>query len=731
MQISNFLRVNDLESKKFLRTIVAINLAMLGSIGLDFIGLEIPILRQVIGFVYLTFVPGIIILKLLKIHRLDTTETVLYSAGLSISFLMFSGFFLNIILSFFNIDSPLSFSNVVIFITVLLAVLSILGYKIDRVGQNELPPLKISNSAFYLILLPVISIIGTYLVNFQKNNIILLILIVLIALIPVLIVLNKIPSELYPIALFVISLSLLFSYSLISMYLTGYDIQYEYYFHKLVVNGAFWNSEIWSNLNSMLSIVILPAMYSYFLKIDGAWVFKIVYPIIFSLVPVGLYCIYQRQINNDKIAFLSVYFFMSFATFFTEMLSLARQQIAELFFVLLLFLVVNDKLNKNTRNILLIIFGASLVTSHYGLSYIYIYILLFTYLFSIKLMNNSKMKRLKLPEFNLKKSTLYYFIGFYIVFALLWYMNFSSSSNFKNIVIIGEHIYSSMFTDFFNPATRNSATLMAVGLVDPKFLSLQREVHRDLQFITQFFIIVGILKIFFDRKIYNIKAEYFYLIVASFAILLSSIILPNFAAQLNISRVYHIALIALSPLFVIGGLFVIEKSTKIFTIKNGIQKNSIILILGIMIPYFLFSTGFVYEITKDVPVSFLLGMERLRNDNRTKVDFYSAYIPEQDVYSARWIDKYKFTPKEIYADSDSQGKVLVSYGMLTPNTVRQIIPLLREIPLKYYLYLRKLNVCDNTIVTGYQHINDKLIVTPLTIDSEKVYSNGCGEIYEK
>ena len=731
MQISNFLRVNDLESKKFLRTIVAINLAMLGSIGLDFIGLEIPILRQVIGFVYLTFVPGIIILKLLKIHRLDTTETVLYSAGLSISFLMFSGFFLNIILSFFNIDSPLSFSNVVIFITVLLAVLSILGYKIDRVGQNELPPLKISNSAFYLILLPVISIIGTYLVNFQKNNIILLILIVLIALIPVLIVLNKIPSELYPIALFVISLSLLFSYSLISMYLTGYDIQYEYYFHKLVVNGAFWNSEIWSNLNSMLSIVILPAMYSYFLKIDGAWVFKIVYPIIFSLVPVGLYCIYQRQINNDKIAFLSVYFFMSFATFFTEMLSLARQQIAELFFVLLLFLVVNDKLNKNTRNILLIIFGASLVTSHYGLSYIYIYILLFTYLFSIKLMNNSKMKRLKLPEFNLKKSTLYYFIGFYIVFALLWYMNFSSSSNFKNIVIIGEHIYSSMFTDFFNPATRNSATLMAVGLVDPKFLSLQREVHRDLQFITQFFIIVGILKIFFDRKIYNIKAEYFYLIVASFAILLSSIILPNFAAQLNISRVYHIALIALSPLFVIGGLFVIEKSTKIFTIKNGIQKNSIILILGIMIPYFLFSTGFVYEITKDVPVSFLLGMERLRNDNRTKVDFYSAYIPEQDVYSARWLDKYKFTPKEIYADSDSQGKVLVSYGMLTPNTVRQIIPLLREIPLKYYLYLRKLNVCDNTIVTGYQHINDKLIVTPLTIDSEKVYSNGCGEIYEK
>lgn len=733
LEIPDILQLNDWKPKKFLRTMIAIHLMMAGGIGFDLMGMEIPILRQVVGFVYLTFVPGIILLRLFKIHRLGISQTVLLSTGLSISFLMFSGFLLNTILSFFNISSPLSIWNVLIFITGLLTLLSILSYKTEKSYLDEPPHFKISRSTLYLILLPLLSIIGTYFVNFQNNNIVLMLLIALIALIPLSVVSNKIPSELYPLTLFVISLSLLFSYSLISMYLTGWDIQQEYYYHKLVVNSAFWNSEMWSNLNAMLSIVILPALYSYFLKIDGAWVFKIVYPIIFSMVPVGLYCIYRSQINSDKIAFLSVFFFMSFETFFTELLSLARQQIAELFFVMLFFMTVNDTLNKNTRNLLFIIFSASLVTSHYGLSYIYIIFIIFIYIFSLDLVRNSALKWLKLPEFNLNKSTLFYFVVFFIIFTLLWYINISNASNFRNVVRIGDHISNSIITDFFNPDTRNAETLMAIGLKDPNFLSSGREIHRALQLITQFFIIVGILRIIIGREFPKIKAEYFYLSVASFAMLLLSIILPNFAAQLNITRLYHITLLALSPFFVIGGLFLMQKSIGIFKINNLIEKSCIILILVIMIPYFLFNTGLVYEMTNDAPTSFVLGMERLKSDNKTKVGFYSAYIPEQDVYDARWFDKYKITNKEINADSDSLGKVLISYGMLTPYTGTQIsnITMLRKIPSKYYLYLRKLNVCDNTIVTGFKKIANKSIVLPLINNSARIYSNGCGEIYNK
>ena len=84
MRINNPFQMNDWEIKKFLTVVLAIQFALWGVIGLDAMGLQIPILRQLIGFIYLTFIPGIIILRILKLHKLGNIETVLYTVGLSI-----------------------------------------------------------------------------------------------------------------------------------------------------------------------------------------------------------------------------------------------------------------------------------------------------------------------------------------------------------------------------------------------------------------------------------------------------------------------------------------------------------------------------------------------------------------------------------------------------------------------------------------------------------------------
>jgi len=737
IKIPDIIQLNDYKPKRFLRIIIVIQLWMLGVVTLNFMSYEIPILSKVIAFIYLTFVPGIIIIRLLNLHRLGVGVTILLSVGLSISFIMFSGFILNFVLSFLKFESPLSYTNVVIFIITLVAILSILSYRINKFYHSELPPLQISSLALYLLLLPVVSILGTYLINFYNNNILLLILIVLIALIPFLVALNKIPSELYSLSLVVIAISLLFHYSLISMYLTGWDIHTEYYTYKLVVNNAYWNSNMYSNINGMLSIAILPVVYSYFLKMEGGWIFKIVYPIIFSLVPLGLYNIYQNQIKSDKIAFYSVFFFMSFFTFFQDMLSLARQEIAELFFVLLIYLMVQDTLNKNIRNALLLIFGVSLITSHYGLSYIFIILMIIMYLFSKDQIINLKIKGLTLPEFNLKKLTLNYFVAFYIIFALLWYLTVSSSSTFESIVNIGDQVYTSIFTEFFNPENRDRNVMMALGMAKPEVSSFGREVYRGLQFITQFFIIIGFFKIIINREFTKLKAEYFYLIVASLIILFLST-LPYSAKFLNMTRIYHIALVALSPMFIVGGIFVIEKAMKIINIKNYLKQNHVIsiLVLGIMIPYFLFNTGFVYEITNDVPTSIPLGMERMKNDNITKVDFYNSYIPEQDVYSASWFSQNKDENKSIYSDRDSKLHVLNSYGM-TPqfkiySSFKESKNYEHDLSLgNYYIYFNMFNVHHNMFVDSNGYKFKTSIFSPIFNKSSKVYSNGYGEIYMK
>ncbi len=52
---------------------------------------DIVVARQVVGFLYLTFIPGFVILKLLKQDDLGLAETALFSVGLSIAFVYAGG----------------------------------------------------------------------------------------------------------------------------------------------------------------------------------------------------------------------------------------------------------------------------------------------------------------------------------------------------------------------------------------------------------------------------------------------------------------------------------------------------------------------------------------------------------------------------------------------------------------------------------------------------------------
>jgi len=86
---NNLLLISDWEMRKFIKIVVVIQLVTWGLVGSSALGLEIPILTQITGFIYVTFVPGIVLLRVFKIHRLCSIDTLLLSVGLSISFQMF------------------------------------------------------------------------------------------------------------------------------------------------------------------------------------------------------------------------------------------------------------------------------------------------------------------------------------------------------------------------------------------------------------------------------------------------------------------------------------------------------------------------------------------------------------------------------------------------------------------------------------------------------------------
>ena len=92
MQIDNPLRLNDWDAKPFLEFVLSVQSAVLVLIGLSAVGIEIPVIRPLVCFVYLTFIPGFVVLRILGLHALNVIETYVYTVALSIAVLMFTGY---------------------------------------------------------------------------------------------------------------------------------------------------------------------------------------------------------------------------------------------------------------------------------------------------------------------------------------------------------------------------------------------------------------------------------------------------------------------------------------------------------------------------------------------------------------------------------------------------------------------------------------------------------------
>lgn len=288
--IKNPLKLNDWGINSFLNLILAIQLSLLALICLDLFGFPTIILRQLTGFIYLTIVPGMILLRILGFHELGNTKTVLYAVGLSITTLMFGGFILSILAPYLRISQPLSFFPIILMMTLIVLILCVVSYFLDKKEYNpgfiDSKDL-LSPKILFLCLIPFLSIFGTYLLNYYHTNIVIIFLILILALIIFLTAFDTFPKKLYPLIIFVIAISLLFQNSLVSNYISGFDIQREYF----VANSVFTNFNLidvgYPELKAILSVTILPTIFANVLNLNLIWVFKIIYPLLLTFDPIG------------------------------------------------------------------------------------------------------------------------------------------------------------------------------------------------------------------------------------------------------------------------------------------------------------------------------------------------------------------------------------------------------------------------------------------------------------
>jgi len=741
----------------------------------NFLNLHIPIIPELISILLLLFIPGVLLLRILNVENIKSNaEIVIYSIGSSVAIVMFTGFFINSFYPLFGMAKPLSYISIAITINIIIYILCLTVYWMDKKDPDrykmETPHVDLkmltSHPVLILLIVPFLSIFGTYFMNYYNNSTILMFLIIVIGLIVFLIASGKyFNKNLYPLAVFVITISLILHNSLISTYIWGWDISLEYYIANQIIGNGIWMVGNPNNYNSMLSVVILAPMLSIFSGINLVWVMKIVYPFLFSLMPVGLYFIFKKQ-TTPLIAFLSVFLVVLMFTFYTEMLAILREMVAELFLALLILLLVSDNLNIIKRGILGVLFGTSIIVSHYGIAYIMLFgfsfVLITTAVLKTKfyfklhskfielkngiiqyagVMNQFKM----LTQFNMdflntdtqKEQNLrlsvrienykdkingrnymegrmltLFFVGFFVVFLFTWYIYTSDGSTFSTFLSIGNNIAANI------ASIMDSKTSQGLNIVLTQQSSLLRTVHKDFYLISQFFILLGIIIILLKMDQMKFKRDYKIFSIFAFLLLVSGLLIPYFASEMNTTRLYHVSLLFLAPITIIGMLKSTEISSRILNIN--IKRKTILQAISIfLICFMIFDTGLVYQ--------FLGNGDTIAMSLSDKVDF--PKLNQNDLASAQWL-RYHYDHDDIVYSDTLRASILQSFYADTT----EIPPYDDLVKNKSYVYLSTFNVATKNILTtkmtGANIMEQSYVSSDDILNNRpKIYDNGGSYIY--
>ncbi|NTV22234.1 MAG: DUF2206 domain-containing protein [Candidatus Yonathbacteria bacterium] len=351
-----------------------------------------PTLLFLIGFPFLIIIPGYLATEGWNIRAIPFFARLALIVGLSLLSLLFTGLIVNAVWPMLGVIRPLDAGP---FFSIFSLGMFIYGlYVYPRIRTYSLTthtyPITTRARDIFFTFIPFLFVLTASIGAIRLNNGVpdtyTIPTLIGIALYILLLIREHTRREdmsnnITAIALYAISLSLLLMTSLRGWYVTGHDIQTESYVFALTKGEGQWIIDIFKNAyNACLSITILPTILSNLLRIPDPYIYKIAFQAIFAFVPPILF-LTMRAYASGAIALLASAYFFAFPTFFSDMPSLNRQEIAFLFFSLMTYLMVVRELPLTLRRVLFTLFGLGVVVSHYSTTYIVIALLIFVSIF--------------------------------------------------------------------------------------------------------------------------------------------------------------------------------------------------------------------------------------------------------------------------------------------------------------------------------------------------------------
>jgi uncharacterized membrane protein len=604
------------------------------------VGFEVNFLylRQILGFLFLIFIPGLLIMLCFKIRTLKFWEFLVYTIGLSIAFIMFTGLVVNWTLPALNLtDKPLSLYPILCCFDIFLVVLGIVAWfrnkYLDPI-KVTVPKLDALNSIFFIIPMtfPVLAILGAFLLNNHGTNILTMIMLGGIAIYVLLLTIfrKRLNENIWPWAIWMISLALVWMTSMRGWGIPSHDILFESKIFELTNQNSYWDINSFPNAyNSCLSLNILPQIFYLFNNFSENFLFKFVLVFGTSLIPLICLIFFNLLFKKKIIGFFSSFFMITNIVFMLELPMEIRQSFALIFFGLFLITLYLETIPFRIKKILIIFFGISIIVSHYSTAYIFLSIISLTYFGNLIYKQFKKreiIKELDLKPQNYKFPLTGVFVLLLLLFGFLWYSQITPTStgivdtmsktllNLNNIFSDELKQQDTSLTKqiniFYQPENLTKTLIKyqeesnlngsynlnyPINLVYPKILTplINTNFSKILSFINNFItlifkglIFLGVFLMFIYKKRFKINTPFLLMAIISIILLLLIIMLPFLSSSYSTARFFIQTLFILSPC-----AFIINLLTKENTSSKLIYFFSLILIFT-----FLFNAGFITQI---------------------------------------------------------------------------------------------------------------------------------------
>ncbi len=692
--------------------------------------LNIPFLRDIIPFLFFTIIPGFLVISILKLDKTEFIIKFVLSVGLSISILLGVGLLLNI--TYPLLLKPLALTPLLVTLNIIMVILSFFAYQRNKHDFNTSDIFnihfrqdnKLLSPVLFPVLFPLLAVLGTYAMNTALNNILIL---TMLFLIPVYVVAvaylkDRIHPVTYPVSIFMIGLGLILMHSLTSAHIIGRDVHQEYYCFQFTLTNLHWNINNYYNpYNACLSITILPTIYQVLSNMNPEYVFKLLFGIVGSILPLMVYTVAKKYLNRN-IAFLASLLFV-FQVFFIDIVGAVRQEVAIIFFflaVMVLFDCFGEKKfeESGVKKLLFLIFVSSMVVSHYATSYV-----AFTLLVPILLLpflKNLYLKR-KLTAVNFEVLLIYFFV------IILWFVLYAKVQFLAGSEVIQSTVAATASATGAGggsvafESSREGTVLSILGIGIRNLPNLIAVIVNDIIFVT---IGIGLLTLLVKyRKIVKHRTVFIYegirkldlkLVFAGFlslTLLAMFIILPSVSFFYGSDRLFFQLLIFTVPIFIIGVFKIAELLNKV--IKKPDLKIGLVLI--ILISLFICNTHLQYELT-GIPFS--------PEYDKTGITRGELYIYDGEIATAKWIGNYRVDDTNIY--TDAVGFERLSMGNVNTNVVGINF---NNKTINGYLYMGNANVKEHKF---YDSIDSQVKVQNYTFfftNKSRLFDDGYGQIY--